>query len=221
MITPVIHVIDYDQVKMSVETCLETGIDHVFVIDHNSRNPSTHVATIRQKLKEEYPELWVGLNFLFLPNELAMGTAELCGANAIWCDTANLVRPGDEEKAKNLQNARFRKDMLYFGGVEFKYQRQPHPYDYEWLYQTAVKYVDVITTSGPGTGKEIRLDKLIRIRESVGTHPVAVASGIDEGNIHEISKYADYLMVASSITEPNTELIMKAKLQRLIDKCSK
>jgi predicted TIM-barrel enzyme len=221
MITPVIHVIDYDQVQMNVETCLETGIDHVFIIDHGSRNSPAWLATVREHLKADYPELWVGINFLFLPNHLAIPTGEVCGANAVWCDTAGLVRPGDEENAKQLHGIRVQKEMLYFGGIEFKYQPTPHPYDYEWLYENAMKYVDVITTSGPGTGKQIRLDKLIRIRETVGKHPIAVASGIDENNAKEISKYADYLMVASSITEPQAELIVKGKLQRLIDQCSK
>lgn len=219
MITPVIHVIDYSQVRTNVETCLELGIDHVFVIDHDSRNSQAHIAMIREKLKQEFPDLWVGLNFLFLPNELAMATAEICSADALWCDNAGLLKPGDEMIAQKLENMRIKRDMLYFGGVEFKYQKQPRSSDFEWLYQTAVKYIDVITTSGPGTGKEVEIEKLARIKTAVGKHPVAVASGINENNAKTISQYADYLMVASSITDSMTELISKEKLQRLIDKC--
>jgi len=51
---------------------------------------------------------------------------------------------------------------LYFGGVAFKYQEQPN--NLAVAIENAKEYLDVITTSGPGTGKSIDLDKIKRIR---------------------------------------------------------
>lgn len=215
MIVPVIHVIDYDQVKTNAETCLEAGVDHIFIIDHDSRNHPTFLSNIYARLKKEHPELWIGINFLFLDN---VDSLELCnnlGANACWCDNAHLLKPGEDSKAKLIASHRSSK-TLYFGGVEFKYQRQPKGEDLEWVYSNAKKLVDVITTSGPGTGREIEIRKLARIRELVGNHPIAVASGVNERNKKEIEKYADYLMVASSITDPISELISLDMLRRLL-----
>jgi predicted TIM-barrel enzyme len=138
----------------------------------------------------------------------------------MWSDNAGLREAGDDKDAVFLKNMRTRtltgKSLQYFGGVEFKYQRQPKEKDLEWVYERAKELVDVITTSGPGTGKEIGIEKLKRIRDAVGNHPIAVASGVNESNKRAIEKYADYLLVASSITDPATELILPEKLKRLI-----
>jgi len=54
-------------------------------------------------------------------------------------------------------------------------------------------------------------------RETVGQDKlIAVASGINAMNIKEISNYANYFMVASSILEPRTEIIFKDRLEELI-----
>lgn len=223
MITPVIHVIDYPQVQKSVEACLENGIDHVFLIDHNGLlnqrdyGPGGIMTLIITRLKHDYPELWIGMNFLTLPNDSALVLCEEYNANALWCDSANLRTKGDDADARYFNTIRDKsKNVQYFGGVEFKYQLQPKAEDLEWVYQAAMELVDVITTSGPGTGKEIRIEKLSRIRDAVGTHPIAVASGVNETNKALIEKYADYLLVATSITDPSTEIISSELLKRLI-----
>ena len=64
------------------------------------------------------------------------------------------------------------------------------------------------------------LNKLSRIRKSIGEHPLAVASGVNKSNIKNISEYANYALVASSITNYQDELIVSDKLKELMNEVS-
>ena len=135
-------------------------------------------------------------------------------------DNSGLVKEPDDSLAVEVDNYRKENSLdkvLYFGGIEFKYQKQPSQSDLEWVYKKAIKYIEVITTSGPGTGKPAQISKLERIRNLIGNHPLAVASGVDYINKPSISKYVDYVLVASSITENGTELISEDRLKKLLD----
>jgi len=59
-IIPVIHIVDYEQVKVNIETCLRNNINKVFLIDMNS-GPFVvdKLFTICKQAKEEFPELWM------------------------------------------------------------------------------------------------------------------------------------------------------------------
>lgn len=219
-IIPVIHYVSHGQILFNVELCVSMGIESVFLINHNYGSDAIlELCTAILDVKEKYPSLWVGVNFLGVENRAALALARKHGADGIWCDNAHLCVKGEETEAYYLwQSILNEGSILYFGGVEFKYQKQPKTEDLPWVYEQACKYVDVITTSGEGTGKEIDLDKLKRIRETIGEDQLlAVASGVNKDNIKEISQYANYFMVASSITEPNSEYIIKQALQNLIN----
>ena len=47
----------------------------------------------------------------------------------------------------------------------------------------AAEYVDVVTTSGPGTGQAADRDKIQAMKEVLGSNPLAIASGITAQNI--------------------------------------
>lgn len=214
MITPVIHVLDYAQTRKNIETCLALGLDKVFLIKHGGWAPVDELVEVFKQCKQEFPDLWIGLNFLQIPNVEAVNICNDLKANAIWCDNAHLLRIGETTEAEEFMKAK-NESVQYFGGVEFKYQRQPHLDDLKWVYDSAKKYTDVITTSGPGTGREIAIAKLERSRELAGDHLLAVASGVNLENKRIIEKYADFLLVASSITDSG-ELINPSKLDALL-----
>ena len=76
---------------------------------------------------------------------------------------------------------------------------------------------DVSCTSGPGTGKEADIEKIKSIREYLGNHPMAIASGVSVENIEQYKDVVNYLLVASSITSKG-EMIIKEKLLELKSK---
>jgi hypothetical protein len=53
---------------------------------------------------------------------------------------------------------------LYFGGLDFKHQKRLFNAEYPFAVQQARKYLDVITTSGPGTGMSADPEKVKKIK---------------------------------------------------------
>ena len=76
-------------------------------------------------------------------------------------------------------------------------------------------YIDVITTSGPGTGKPPSLEKIQLMRSYIGKTPLAIASGITPENKSMFNDLVDYLLVASSITSKD-EKFEEYKLKLLL-----
>jgi hypothetical protein len=185
----------------NVRTCVECGIEKVFLINH--------VVTVGDLLKcaslvkSSFPSLWVGVNMLGVPTVRAL-SMELPGVDGLWCDAT--ITP-DEASNRVFKG-------MFFGGVAFKYQ--PQPKDLQAACREAALATDVATTSGPGTGKMAEIEKIEDIHEYLAGHPMAIASGISAGNIKGYSGLADYLLVASSITNEK-EYIIKEKLVELKD----
>lgn len=57
---------------------------------------------------------------------------------------------------------------LIFGGLAFKYQKQPS--NIELACKEATYFTDVACTSGPGTGKAPSIEKIQTIRKYLGNH---------------------------------------------------
>lgn len=76
--------------------------------------------------------------------------------------------------------------------------------------------MDVITTSGPGTGQPASVNKIARIRSYIGDFPLALASGVNKDNKKLFEPYVDYMLVASSITDKG-EMINEEKLIELLN----
>ena len=76
--------------------------------------------------------------------------------------------------------------------------------------------MDVITTSGAATGVAADLEKIRTIKSYISNHEMAIASGVDYKNKDMYSEFVDYLLVASSITNPQTEMIIESKLKEIL-----
>ncbi len=104
---------------------------------------------------------------------------------------------------------------LYFGGVMFKYQNNDNT-DIETLKEVH-KYIDILTTSGNGTGISIDTDKLNYIYDNTKEHILtAVASGINSNNIKFIKDKCDIFIVRTSLVNDNNDIILE-KLDDLIN----
>jgi predicted TIM-barrel enzyme len=138
------------------------------------------------------------------------------GAGGLWVDNAMIdERSADQPEADLIAAARAASGWngLYFGGVAFKYQRQVG--DLERAAQIASRYLEVVTTSGAGTGIPAEIDKLQRMKAALGATPLAVASGITPENVANYLPCVDCFLVATGISRSWTELDSD-KLARLV-----
>lgn len=201
-IIPVIHMVNVNQVLTNVNTCLECGIEKVFLINHQVNSSDLVACAVNTKIK--YPNLWIGVNMLGEKTEdvLFMNMP----IDGIWCDAT--ITPERVKKYRNFKG-------LFFGGLAFKYQ--PQPADLKAACEESILATDVSTTSGSGTGRAADVNKIKDIRNYLGNHPMAIASGVSAQNIDNYKDLANYLLVASSITS-KSEMIIKDKLIELKNK---
>lgn len=198
---PVIHMINQNQVFTNVKTCVESGVEKVFLINHQTT--SEELIKCALLVKERYPDLWVGVNMLDKYAEDAI--LYDFNLDGLWCDQTIDLESYKHRKFKGM----------LFAGLAFKYQ--PQPKDIELACQESILTSDVSTTSGPGTGKAAGLAKIIELRKYLGDHPMAIASGVDVNNVDLYKGLTNYLLVASSITS-RSEIIDKDKLVELLEK---
>jgi hypothetical protein len=200
---PVIHMLNKEQVFANVETCLSNDIEKVFLINHSVSIYDLLVCAA--DVKEQY-DIWVGINPLGMNVDYAIQMP--LAFDGMWCDQTL-------DSETSVIHRKFEGQL--FTGLAFKYQAQPT--DLEKACIEAVVASDVAVTSGIGTGYAADVNKVRQIKEFIGHHPLAIASGVSADNVDDYKGVADYLMVASSFTDHN-EMIIPDKLRALRDKLS-
>ncbi len=176
MIYPVIHVEDKGQAIGNTLIAKKAGADGVFLINHEIT--PKELLEIHAQVAEAVPDWWIGINCLgYSPETMFQHTTpEMSG---IWMDNAGVdERIEFQHQANYIKSLRERSGWkgLYFGGIAFKYQRPVK--DLETVCKIAMKYVDVITTSGPGTAKAADVDKIKRMSDTLGEWPLAIGVGV-------------------------------------------
>jgi hypothetical protein len=68
------------------------------------------------------------------------------------------------------------------------------------------RFIDVVTTSGPGTGLEAHRGKIATMKGAIGDFPLAIASGITPENANDYLDLADCFLVATGISDTFSEL---------------
>jgi len=185
-ILPVIHVEDEEQAARNLEVALEAGADGVFLINHSIN--ASDLAVIFQRIRQRFPEEWIGVNYLGLGTYTAPLLAG--GASGLWFDFA-------PEKELEVP-------FPIFGGVAFKYQHSRLSLEAE--VDLAIPVVDVLVTSGPATGEPPALEKVQRLHALAQGQPIGIASGLDAQNVAPFVPLVDYLLVATGISQSFTEL---------------
>ena len=215
-IIPVIHTLNLKQVQYNVDICANNGVQDIFIISHEYRNPNDaiyHFRTYLEYIKSKYSSMKVGVNFLQLPTYDAVQEAIKLNFDYVWADRSYLTEKSTLSIAENIFSDK--KNIEYFGTVAFKYQNKEE--DLIWSCEKAKNLMDVVVTSGSATGKSPNIDKIKNIREFIGDKPLAIASGITTDNISLYKEYVDIFMVASSITD-EYESIVEFKLKNLLNK---
>ncbi len=196
---PVIHCIcpweegGIEHALTNTKVALENGADGVFLIGHSMRHKD--LIYIYNQVRNQYPEAWIGINFLDLTTteikkrELLAAISKCTDLSAIWMDTL-------PEEDLNISEW-----IEIFAGVAFKY-RNAGAVGEEIMSECARAnaYTNFATTSGDETGSPPKLEKLKAIHHLLkGVTLLAVASGVDEKNVREMLPYVNTFLVASSI----------------------
>ncbi len=212
-IIPVVHVMYKNQAKDEVRKIMNCGLKKCFLISHGRFNYKQLIG-IANEIKQE-TNMWIGLNFLDLGDQTFSRSESFKDyIDAIWIDNSHAGV--DIDKSKKLvsewQKSGFK--GIYFGGVAFKYCKQPE--NLIEATKEAVNLMDIVTTSGAATGIAADIEKIKEMKAAIGNKPLAIASGINAGNIKEFKNYVDLFLVASSI-EDSFGNISERKLTSLIE----
>jgi hypothetical protein len=201
---PVIHVDSLEQAQCNSRIARDAGADGVFLINHAMSD--SELLDIHTEVAGQHPGWWIGVNCLGL-TPVQVFEAISARVGGVWVDNAG-IEEGHERQpyAEQVSAIRQARDVpcLYFGGVAFKYQRRVE--DLESACRIAARYMDVVTTSGPGTGHAADIEKIRRMKLALGATPLAIASGITPDNVVDYLPHADSFLVATGISRSFTEL---------------
>jgi hypothetical protein len=219
VLLPVVHPVSVRSAIDSIQTVVNAGCKGVFLI--NQGMTTDHVLDLVLEVRALYPTLWIGLNLLGMrpAHALRLALAKLGGRlDGLWTDNAGV--DGSEEGASLVQEfADTRKELgwggLYFGGVAFKYQAEVPADQLEAVTATASTMMDVVCTSGPGTGKSPEVAKVEAMRKALGNGgALAVASGVAEENVRDYLPHVDAFLVGTSI-ESSFGVLDREKVETL------
>jgi uncharacterized protein len=217
VVLPVIHVDTLEQARRNARIAREAGTHGVFLINHGITDQA--LLDVHAAVADEQPGWWVGVNCLGMSPE-AVFRAIPTTVGGVWVDHAGIDESQDQQpfadRVLAVRDARVPR-CLYFGGVAFKYQRPVS--DLEAACRVAARYMDVVTTSGAGTGTPAEVEKIRRMRRALGDTPLGIASGITPENVGDYLPHADFFLVATGISRSFLDLDPSrvAELVRRVD----
>jgi predicted TIM-barrel enzyme len=212
----VVHVTSKDGYlpAVSVERAIQAGADGVFLINHGIS--PRDLLDVTERVHQAFPDVWIGVNLLGVAPEEAFHLLSPY-IQGLWTDNAH-VGSGRYDDITAFHRQKSQWVGQYFGGVAFKYQSQPKNLAAAVL--EAVPCMEVITTSGPGTGHPPTVDKIRIMREALDSQPeprgLAIASGITPENISQFMPYATHVLVATGVQKSFQELDLE-KMRALVD----
>jgi len=214
-IFPVIHVSSLNQALRNTLRAFLCNVDGIFLINHGMNGEM--LLDIHSQVINVFPEKWIGINLLDKEVDWVFRNINN-NVKGVWSDNAEIDEISDHQSLAKY-NINIKKSSkwkgLYFGGVAFKYQSPVK--DVAKVAQKAMPWMDVITTSGDGTGKAADINKIKLMKETIGDFPLAIASGITPENIEEYLPHSDVYLVATGISSSFNELDPE-RMQLLVDK---
>lgn len=207
-IYPVVHVKSSKQALRLSHEAFDAGADGVFLIDHDPLNHYDHLTDVYADVRRGLGEsAWIGVNYLPLSPAQAVweigrglkGHVFDQAPDGLWADDA--ITTADLYDVPALKARTHLENLQYFGGIAFKYTSF-YTDDPEISARMAEDYaskVDVVTTSGPGTGHSANVAKVAAMKAVIGEQPLALASGVSVRNIDNYRPYVDSILAASSI----------------------
>jgi predicted TIM-barrel enzyme len=219
VVLPVVHPVSREEALRSIAVVARAGAKGLFLIDQGLDERG--VLELVVEVRAQYPSLWIGVNLLSRrPAEALAVALDGCGGriDGIWSDNAGIdERATEQPRADEFVAARraHKWDGLYFGGVAFKYQREVAVEDLGRTAALAARYMDVLCTSGPGTGQAANPEKLRAIHAGAVDAAVALASGVAAENVRAYVPYVHAFLVGTGI-EARFGVIDEPKLAALL-----
>ena len=180
VLLPVVHCISPRQVLTAIDAAMDNGADGLWFINQGGMSAREVLAEAAQAHRLGVP--FVGVNLLGAGRFAAVTDASRYDdwIGGIWSDEAGISVRGGVYDARGCADVRDHMAQhnwggLWFGGVAFKYQTPVPPEQWGNVARMAAPWVDVITTSGEGTGIAAPPEKLAAMREAIGDHPLAQA----------------------------------------------
>jgi uncharacterized protein len=216
---------DNAQAERNVRILVGEGAAGCFLINHDFG--VDRFLPIIAHVRQTFPALWLGVNFLAVTGKLAfpvLGKLKRDGVivDGYWADDARIDerRPSDDQpEAHDIAGALASSGWsgFYTGGTCFKKQREVAPEHYEYSARLATAYMDAVCTSGVATGHAADMDKIRTFRRGLGVQAMTLASGITPDNAHLYMDDVDGFMVATGINRDGDFYnIEAAKLARLL-----
>jgi len=210
---PVIHSKDFEKVVDNIERT-QSYVHGYFLINHNFHSWTFY--KLVENVINRFPKINFGINVIDLPFDKLFidEITSISGLKYIWTDNCgnDWGEFHDRDVERILKAKANRPHLELFGGFAFKYQQQPK--DISVACVAAEKCVDIITTSGDGTGIEADLSKIQTIWAALNENKrLAIASGITPDNVDKYKPYVDDYLVATGISDDfytlNTEKTKK------------
>lgn len=221
---PVIHITDdLNDLETNLKIIQDNNIKDIMLISHGYLN-YLELIELGTKLKSEYNNLNIGYNFLDLNsiNVFNYLLKNKIKVDYIWIDNSYVGLNNNyalKIKEQWLEYKEFNSNVKYFGGVAFKYL--PQPKYIEKAIEESKKMMDIITTTGNGTGIEISKEKINLFDKIINKEsPLAIASGVSIENIDYLFHYVNYFLVSSSISKSDS-LFDDIKFKEFNDKFNK
>jgi len=222
VLLPVVHPVTWERALESVGTAADVGVKGVFLI--NQGLSTEKVLELVLAVRRKFPALWVGVNLLgHSPAEALDRALDACEGriDGIWHDDASISEGAEnvslQPEAQKFLDARRLRGWkgLYFGGVAFKYQRPVPDELLGTAAAAATPFMDVVCTSGPGTGHAAEVAKVAAMRKGMGAEgALALASGVTETNVELYLPHVDAYLVGTGI-EAEFGVLDPAKVRRL------
>ncbi len=218
VLLPVIHVSSRIHVPDQITLALRGGAHGVWLICHGPGDKTRQLIEAYKVARDSTLD-WIGLNFLGETDPVSIIQEELPPIDypgGLWIDQ------GVEESSSSFNTDKLRgfynryrvacPKSLLFRGVAFKGQQPSYPSGILAAVEVAKSGMDILTTSGPGTGHAPDIGKIREIHTAANGAPVAVASGLTPENIKRFIPYIDCAMVSTGVCKPNTDEFDPKKL---------
>jgi hypothetical protein len=193
VLLPVVHPVSEEIAGKSIDTAVSAGCKGIFLIDQGLS--TKEVLQLAVSTKQRYPNLWVGLNLLEMDLPEVYRRVEDSGLDGVWSDCTDTTVLGID----GLPDHRPGGKIPLFGGVAFKYQRPVADAYLERAAEIASMFVDVVTTSGPGTGIPAPVDKVRRMKRGLRDKALGLASGVTLDNVTNYLPHVSAFLVGTGV----------------------
>lgn len=224
---PVVHINDPEVAVEQAGIALDvTGVAGVYLIDHHDPD-SDWTFWVFNEVTKGHPDAYIGVNLLAFSPLFALKSLRYCREsgtisrvpNGLWVDDIkNSWSVTPQEVMRFKEGDPVLNNIRILGGIAFKYTDtySDDPTEVADEVRELESAVDVVTTSGSGTGTSPSVEKMRAVRGAT-KKTVAIASGVDSDNIEDYQGLVDEILVASSIeTTPGSGVFDMGKLQNLV-----